>query len=116
MGGANDSVERLKSCVSLFDDPHPPTHPHPSLSNPHQNVRGDARWIRNLCKPAASPQAMPHMSGTRKQGAVSMMLESLEKKEPVEGGEEVEAEEAQDEDSCAVLDIVLLLPVYLCGV
>jgi len=61
------------------------------------------------------------MSGTRKQGAVSMVLESLVRKEPVEGGEEeeeVEAVEAEDSDSCAVLDIVvllllLLLPVYL---
>ena len=46
-----------------------------------------------------------------------MVLESLARNEPVEGGEEeVEAVEVEDEDSCAVLDMVLLLPVYLCGV
>jgi hypothetical protein len=94
VSGGSNGFEQLRSPLTLFDAPFPPTCN--SSFNPNQNVRGDARWTRNLCRPAARPQAMPHISGTRKQGAVSMVLESLERKEG-SGEEVVEADEADEE-------------------
>lgn len=57
---------------------------------------------------------MPHIKGTRKQGAVSMLVESLVRNE----GGEVEEEAAEvEEDSWAVdigLVVGLLLELFLC--
>lgn len=65
--------------------------------------------MRNLCRPAATPHAMPHIRGTRKQGALAACWKSRSHELPAGAA-------ADDDEGVLLLSSTPILLAVMCGV